>query len=216
MNFMLLIFLRCFIVFLLVITIPLASVLPLQLGWESHFIENFQVFVLLSGALMSLEFACRENNRQQHYFWLVCAPIWLVLALRELSWGTTLFLAPLGFNPEMGPVYSSSQQLSPWFRTSMQIIAGTLVFISISLFALTRQYQTIISLWRKRQFPWFELAMAFVGAVLCTASEGHAFFEFSFYSEGRQQIMEESFELCCYLALLCGQWKIGACPNKKS
>lgn len=212
---MLLIFLRCFIIALLILTIPLASIMPIQLGWENHFIENFQVFTLLSGSLMSLEFAFREKNKQKRCFWLVCAPIWVVLALRELSWGTTLFVAPLGFNPEMGPIYSSSLQLWPWFRTSMQILAGALMLFSLSLFVVTRQHQVLTHFWKERKFPIFELILAFIGAVLCTASEGHAFFEFSFYSEARQQIMEEVFELCSYLALLCGQWRIGACTNSK-
>lgn len=196
-----------FLILLLILACyPLAQVLPVSAGWENGLVENAQVVVLAGGAIMALFFSTRSQSKQWRWFWLMLVPLWLLLIGRELSWGASVLMPALRMHAETGPVYSSSQLD---FRMQMHVIAGALLVLSALIFILTRQYRSIVQIVRKRSLPVFEIVLAVCAAILCTNAEGHGFMTFSALSEGQQQVLEELFELCVYLSVVAGQYRIG-------
>ena len=71
---------------------PMAPWLPVTMGWENGVLENLQLVQLLAGAGLAWWFA-RTGHAALGY---TAVMVWLVLAARELSWGATLWAAPLG------------------------------------------------------------------------------------------------------------------------
>lgn len=193
---------RFFIIVLLLTSFYLAGKLPIQAGWENNSIESLQMLVLSGGLISALYFAFKSSDRQRKWFAWMLVPIWIILMAREVSWGTSLLLPPLYTHPETGPVYSSKQLE---YRTLMHIVAALLLVASGLIFFLSKQYKTILRLFQKRAFPWFEVSLAFIAVILSTTAEGHGFYQISFLNEAQLQVLEELFELCVYLTLVSAQ-----------
>lgn len=209
--------LRVLVVLVLAVSYPVALWLPDWVGWENGPVENTQALVLFLGFVAALIFAARSHGATQtgspvRLFWIMVAPVWLILCVRELSWGA-VFMPPLLVDPETGPVFSSSAQL--WYKPAVYPAVGVLVLGCVVVFAWTRQYRTLSWLWRFRKFPLFELTLALIGAVLSTAAEGHGGLQFlQHLGHGQQQIIEEVAELGAYLAVFTAQWRVwlALCP----
>lgn len=193
---------RFFITVLLLTSFFLAEKLPIQAGWENNSIESLQMIVLSGGLIFALYYAFKSNERQQQWFAWMLVPIWIVLMAREVSWGTSLLLPPLYIHPETGPVYSSRQLEC---RTFMHVLVALLVAVSGLIFVLSKQYKTILRIFQKKIFPWFEVSVAFIAVILSTTAEGHGFYQITFLSEAQLQVLEELFELCVCLTLVSAQ-----------
>ena len=112
-------------VLLLVLLFPVALTLPEEYSFENHLIENLQVVVLLGGFVMTLRFV-GEMRDYVHIrnFWLTALPIWLIMALRELSWGRAFY--PVGMT-EDGPVFISLQDL--WYGPAVHPTLGVVIVV---------------------------------------------------------------------------------------
>lgn len=110
---------------LLVLLFPVALTLPKEYSFENHLIENLQVVVLLGGFAMTLRFV-RQMHRYVHIrnFWCTALPIWLIMALRELSWGRAFY--PVGMT-EDGPVFISLREL--WYGPAVHPALGVVIVV---------------------------------------------------------------------------------------
>lgn len=194
---------RAVIVLLMFTSYPLAQFLPVNAGWENGFIESIQLSFLLMGAGVAAYVGYNEPRAQWRWFAWMVIPVWLLLVGRELSWGATFLVAPTGIDPEMGPAYSSG--LLQGFKMVTRVIAGAMALFCAVVFVVTRQYQSIWFLCKHRLLPWVDLGLAFVGAVICSAADGHGIFEFASLSAGQLQTLEELFELVVYASVFVAQ-----------
>lgn len=114
-----------FSVLLLILLFPVALTLPKEYSFENHLIENLQVVVLLGGFTMTLGFVRQiAGHRHIRNFWLTALPIWLIMALRELSWGRAFY--PVGMT-EDGPVFISMREL--WYGPAVHPTLGVIILV---------------------------------------------------------------------------------------
>lgn len=183
----------------------LAPFLPPWAGWENGPVENAQAALLFWGGVSALRYAAQSQPGRTRAFWWMVAPIWFVMVGRELSWGAAL-LAPLRFSAEMGPAFSSSQQLA--YKPAVPPVVGMLAAFSLALFVRTRQDLTLQSLWQRRALPLAEIALFVAAMLLSNAAEGHMGLTIPWAEEWALQNLEEMAELCAYAALFCAQWRV--------
>ena len=184
---------------LLAASIPVAVLMPSQWGWENSWIENAQVVVLLGGFGASATFLHRASTRSDRTLWLGIAPIWLLIAARELSWGA-VFADPVGFTVD-GPQFTSN---TLWFKQYVDS-AGGLVFAACALLlAIARIDRVISRMIRSSVFPWAEALVVLLAALGSSIAESHLGFDADFLGT-QAQVVEEMVELVGYLALVLAQ-----------
>lgn len=74
-----------------VLSVPLAFVLPPKVAFENGAIENAQVVILLALAAANVKWSLAAANIRQRWFHRFCAALTFLFALRELSWGRVFF-----------------------------------------------------------------------------------------------------------------------------
>ena len=170
---------------------PLGLTLPAWCSWENGPIENLQVAVLVTGAVVSFVMARCQEDRQMRNFYLWLIPVWLLLAARELSWGR-VFFAPVSIGAS-GPVFPPLR--SVWY--------GHYVYPVNSVVILA----TLAGLWRSlkagavRQIRWpaIDALLLIVAAVVSQlVFERNLIVQLKPYS----QMFEEWSELLAYWCLL--------------
>ncbi|BFO55979.1 hypothetical protein [Acidovorax sacchari] len=185
-----------------------ASLLPVSAGWENGLLEDIQVVVLLAGACMAVlvargRTAGRAAGSVAKGLALASAPVWCLMAARELSWGAAL-LPPIGFSAE-GPVYSSSVL---WYKPAVAPLALLVLAWCAWVLLRSRVLRAVPALLRSRQFAWAELAILLLAATLSTYAEGHLGLPVARFLAGRAVVVEEWAELFAYLALVAAQWQV--------
>lgn len=190
----------------LILAYPLARLLPDQFGWENGFFENAQVIALLAAGLAALWWARQAPNAQVRWFWLMVAPIWFILTLRELSWGAVL-LEPLAWDAHTGPVFSSSKQLP--HKPLITGLAALALAFTFVVFLATRQWRTLTALYQRQSLPVLEVVLAMLAAVYSASAEGHiALPIYAGWSHASLQVLEEGTELFAYLFVALAQWRV--------
>ena len=202
MNMKSLLLSRVAIVFLMLASYPLALYLPANAGWENGFLESLQLSFLLMGAGVAAFVGYNETRVQWRWFVFMVIPVWCLLIGREVSWGVTFLVAPSFIDPEMGPTYSSAALHG--FKFVTRVIAGAMALFCVVVFVVSRQYQSILQLFKGKMLPWVELGL-FVGVVICSAADGHGFFKLTSLSAGHLQTFEELFELTVYISVFVAQ-----------
>ena len=105
-------------------------------------------------------------------YWLVSAgllgglaavAVWLVLAARELSWGATLWAAPLGMGWS-GPIYSSSVL---WYKPFVYPAIGAVLVVAGVALVRSGAPSMLYKLARSTPFVWVELMLAAAAASHC-------------------------------------------------
>ena len=167
------------------LSVPLAFTLPLELSFENGLIENAQVVILLLGAVIVLVF--RADDAQFKWFRRLFAAGLVLIALRELSWGRVFF--QIGMN-SLGPVFVPMAEYE--YRVPVHIFLA--VYIAAMLFVLVRfvPVKKILQNWQ----PLGAFAVIIIALALNYVGE-HGYFI------GREcgQILEEMNELILYLTL---------------
>ncbi len=179
--------------------VPLAYVLPPQIGWENGILENVQVVVLFLGGVLNFYFfrcahRLKINIRKQasgavrgnEMMWLTISYLFFLLTARELSWGRVFF--PIGMT-DAGPVLVRMNQV-PYHEIISVAIALSIIAIAASmLFA----------------FPWrrllFEVPFPgrYVVLTLASVALAHIGEHTALFSELEGQLVEEMAELLVYL-----------------
>lgn len=182
-----------------------ASRLPNSTGWENGPVENLQVAMLLAGGLVALHGGHVHQPGRLRTFWRLMAPIWFVLAVRELSWGAC-FLPPYDVAIETGPKFSSSVQL--WYRPAVPYLLLALLGLLLFQFVRTGQIYFLAALWKRRQVPWVELSCAVLCMLASGAAEGHLYVDLAFEHHWMAQNFEELSETGAYALVLMAQWRV--------
>ena len=81
---------RLLLLYLLLI-FPVSALLPYRFAFENGPIENAQAAILLGGALLCIRFS-HVSLPSIHRMWLAVSGLFLLLSLRELSWGRVFFV----------------------------------------------------------------------------------------------------------------------------
>ena len=180
-----------------------APQLPNWVGWENGPFESFQALLLLAGGLLAGWYGAKENNRQTRWFWWVQAPIWVILAAREMSWGV-VFLPPLSVLPSGEPVFSARRQLwyyKPLLRPLLVVVALACAVMGIR----SRQHEVLRRLWRQGDFPLLQIVIVAGCMLLSAAAEGKLGLSFAQMQADAAQIFEELAEGTAYVFMLLGQ-----------
>ncbi|RYF26052.1 MAG: hypothetical protein EOO33_08040 [Comamonadaceae bacterium] len=192
----------------LALSYPATALLPLSVAWENGWLENTQVAVLLMGAVMAVmfardsAFALPQGRAARGMAWAL-APVWCLLAARELSWGAVL-LPPVDFTQE-GPVYSSSLL---WYKPAVYPLAALVLAWCAWVFVRCRADRIVLPLLQSRHFVWAELAVFLLAGLLSTYAEEHLGIAVAAPLHGRTLIMEEWAEVVAYATLVLAQWQV--------
>lgn len=178
----------------LVACYPVSLFLPLSWGREAGVLENLQVMTLLSGFVMALIVFVRRRPERTAMLALWAAPVWLLLAGRELSWGRAWRAVP--------GVDAAGRALPPeplWFQPlvwpAAALLVGWLVYS-----AWHYRIDEVVRLAFVRSAPWLLLLVALGAAVGSTCAEGHMSCHLDLVA-ARAQVFEELVELLAYVAL---------------
>lgn len=173
---------------------PASFVLPGPWASEGGLLENAQVLVLVGGALLALGVFLRTRPARSAMLALWAAPVWLILAGRELSWGRAWLQEP-GLDAA-GRVVAVTP---PWLQTlAWPCAAALLAWLLYS--AWRYRIDELVRAALSRRTPWLCFAIALGAAMGSTCAEGHMSCSMDL-SASRAQLFEEMCELIAYLSL---------------
>lgn len=160
---------------------------------ENGPIENTQAAVLLGGCSLCLRYG-RRASLSLSRMWQSVSGIFLILTLRELSWGRVFF--PLGYTETGEPILTASADMP--FHTEVHIAIG--LASALCLYGLAR-YTPWRCVFRAISFPWKHLALLVLCMTLVTLGDHHAIFHTL-----QDQTIEVLSELLLYLTLCHTAW----------
>lgn len=186
------------------VSCAIALSLPVHWGWESGHLENMQAALLLVGAVSAMVAAWQQRSVPGGAIWKVASLFWLVMLGRELAWGATL-LAPLSFDPEHGPLYTSSVL---WWKPAVKWMCMGLLALCV-VWTLRHRLISRVGLrwWRESAMPWGALANFALAMVVGTLAEREGA-QWLPMSAGGLLVLEEMAECWAYLALWWAQWSL--------
>lgn len=165
-----------------ILSIPLAFVLPVEWSFENGLIENAQVVMLIIAAIFILSVPSRLK-----WFQRLFAAGLVLMALRELSWGRVFF--PVGME-DFGAVFVDMAH----YKYRVPVYIFLTAYISAMLFVLIR-FVPVRKILYGRQ-PLAAFAVLFIAFLLnYIGDQGYIF------GKGNGQILEELNELIFYLTL---------------
>lgn len=176
----------------LLASFPLGVALPAAWAREGGALENAQVAVLLAGAVAALLAYLRLRPHRSAMLGTAAAPLWLLLAGRELSWGRVL--APV--------LLDSSGAVSAglgWYRLGGKAAALMLLAVACWNAWRFRVDRTLHVLWAGAA-PWIGIAVIVGAAIGSTCAEGHMSCSLDL-APARAQVVEELCELVAYIGL---------------
>lgn len=176
--------------------LPASLALPAAWSREGGPLENLQVAVLVAGGVLALRLALRRWPTQPARLALWVAPVWLLLAGRELSWGREWLLQP-GVD-------------TLW----LQALARPAAVVLLAWLVLSAWRDRIDEPLRAafaRRTPWVGLLVVLGGAIGSTCAEGHMSCDLPM-AETQAQLFEELAELLAYGALCVIQHGLFAHP----
>lgn len=175
---------------------PLSAVVPSDWARESGLLENLQVLVLVGGCVLALAVFVRLRPARIALLALWVAPIWLILAGRELSWGRAWRASP-GLD-------AAGHALPPeplWFQPIIWPAAALLI-VTLVYSAWHFRLDEVVRAAFARRTPWLCFVVALGAAMGSTCAEGHMSCSLDMVA-AQAQVLEELVELLAYLAL-CG------------
>lgn len=178
----------------LVACYPLSAMLPAGWAREGGILESAQVLVLLAGAVVGFAAFLRLRPDRLGLLALWAAPVWLLLAGRELSWGRVLLPADEGHLPN-GVAMNGVLWLQAGVKPGAVVLALGLLYG-----AWRYRIHTIVRAAFARRMPWLCLAIGLAAAIGSTCAEDHMSCSFGF-ATARSNLIEELVELVAYIAL---------------
>ncbi|MCM2458418.1 hypothetical protein HGO37_23775 [Rhizobium sp. CG4] len=185
---------------LLALSFACAGILPAWTGYENGPIENAQVLILLGGAVVAMVFAADQQSTLR-WFWLAVIPLWIVMALRELSWGG-VFMPALSVS-EHGPYFSSSQL---WYRSYIVPMLVAVSLLVAVLFIKAKGPHILKYLVTTRQLPYADIVLVILSMIISAGAEGHMGLNFGEW--GHMLVLEEMSETAAYVFLLSAQARV--------
>lgn len=173
---------------------PASLVLPAAWAREGGPLENLQVLVLGAGCVLALLVYLRARPARVAMLALWAAPVWLLLAGRELSWGKA-WLAP----PGSEALAVTAHWIGPLARPAAALLLAWLIF-SAWHYRIDGPVRAALA----RRVPWLCLLVMLAGAMGSTCAEGHMSCHLDM-AASRAQLFEELCELLAYVALCLTQ-----------
>ena len=165
-----------------ILSVPLAFVLPVEWSFENGLIENAQVVVLLISAV----FISNVRSEMKWFQRLFAAGL-VLIALRELSWGRVFF--PIAME-DLGPVFVEMADYE--YRIPVYIFIG--VYVAMMIFILIR-FVPVMNILRGSQ------PLAAFGVIFFAALFNHIGDQGYIIGKAGGQILEELNELILYAVL---------------
>ena len=176
------------------ILIPLCFVLPVECSFENHFLENLEVVVLLAGFILALGKTLFTELYDSIKFYIAFSIIFLLMAMRELSWGRVFY--PVGTDASGEEIFIKVQQL--WYFDILYPLIALLVLIALALIGyFYYQSETKGIRWN---VPLIETILFVVMSLLSQCIFDRGLID---YLDTYSQNLEECSELLAYIALLC-------------
>lgn len=175
---------------------PASLMLPAAWAREGGLLENLQVLVLCAGCVLALLMYMRARPARVAMLALWVAPVWLLLAGRELSWGRAWL-------PDPATATDSIAAMAPWFQPLVRSGAAVL----LAALVLSAVYYRIDGPLRAafaRRVPWIVLVVLLAAAMGSTCAEGHMSCHLDSVLPSAQTF-EELCELLAYVALCMAQ-----------
>lgn len=180
----------------LVASYPASLVLPAAWSREGGLLETLQVIVLGLGCMLALLVYVRARPTPVAMLALWVAPVWLLLAGRELSWGRAW--------PGAEAMAATAHWIGPLARPGAVLLLAWLVF-SAAYYRIDRPLRAALV----RRVPWLGLVVTLAGAMGSTCAEGHMSCHLDMAASSAQ-LFEELCELLAYAALCSMQYVVFA------
>ena len=169
---------------------PASLVLPATWAREGGLLESLQVVVLCAGCVLALLMYARTRPARVAMLALWAAPVWLLLAGRELSWGRAWL--PPNADDAMSAL---ALWLQPLARPGAVVLLAWLVFSAV-YYRIDAPVRAAFA----RRVPWLMLVVLLAAAMGSTCAEGHMSCHLDSVL-ARAQTFEELCELIAYVAL---------------
>lgn len=185
-----------FLAFILV-SYPLA--MPEAWGLENGIIENTQVVALLCGGVAAFLVWARNRGTSLGALGASTAPIWLILAARELSWGAVITQAD---------AVRAGLPLQPmWYKPAVAPVICALLAWSASTIWRHRLGRYLVGLVRNGHYALVPLVLAVIASYFSACAEGHVVCGIH-ANPHHSQDWEEGLELIAYVALVFAQQRV--------
>lgn len=175
---------------------PASLVLPAAWAREGGLLENLQVLVLCAGCILALLMYMRTRPARVAMLALWVAPVWLLLAGRELSWGRAWL-------PDPATATDTLAAMAPWFPPLVRSGAAVLL-AALALGAVYYRIDGPLRAAFARRVPWLVLMVLLAAAMGSTCAEGHMSCHLDSVLPSAQTF-EELCELLAYVALCMAQ-----------
>ena len=169
---------------------PASVVLPAAWAREGGPLESLQVAVLCAGCVLALLMYARTRPARIAMLALWVAPVWLLLAGRELSWGR----AWLPHTAD-GAMTAMALWFQPLARPGAAVLLAWLL-LSAVYYRIDGPVRAAFA----RRVPWMVLVVLLAAAMGSTCAEGHMSCHLDQVLP-RAQTFEELCELLAYVAL---------------
>lgn len=168
----------------LVVSVPLSMILPPSLAFENGPIENFQVVLLICASIYSLRLMLDSYAHGAKAFHVFCALGFVLLTLRELSWGRVFYQTDFDAK---GPVFVPMSDYAWRFEAHIFIA----VVVLLMLFLLIKHLP--LRRLRSSRLPIALFAIVLVGVIMQYSGE-HGYL----IGKTHGQVLEELCETIIY------------------
>lgn len=179
--------------------------LPIECSFENHIMENSEVVILAAGFLLMIHRCKYALRKAAQKLWTGCALLYLVMVMRELSWGRVFFPVGMRENGEQAFIPMSQISFAPL------IYAAVAVMVLTALACMAKSLRECAHQEMSWKMPVWHLA-AFAALMIvsqCVFEKG--------LIVGVQygQLLEEAAEITAYASLVCFTANLSVTKQKK-
>ena len=183
----------CILFILLIILLSLSPFIPKECSYENHLFENLEVVVLIIGFILSLGKTLFTPLYDSIKFYTAFSIIFLLMAMRELSWGRVFY--PIGIDNNGEEIFIKVQEL--WYFDILYPLITILVIITLGLLLYFYYQSTIKGIdWN---VPAVETVLFIILSILSQCVFDR---ELIPYLAPYNQNLEEFCELFAYISLI--------------
>ena len=183
----------CILFILLIILLSLSPFIPKECSYENHLFENLEVVVLIIGFILSLGKTLFTPLYDSIKFYTAFSIIFLLMAMRELSWGRVFY--PIGIGNSGEEIFIKVQEL--WYFDILYPLITILVIITLGLLLYFYYQSTIKGIdWN---VPAVETVLFIILSILSQCVFDR---ELIPYLAPYNQNLEEFCELFAYISLI--------------
>ena len=168
---------------LILLTCTAAPLMPEEWGYENSWIENAQMLVMASGLVLLMT---AKNHQHLYRFG---ALVLLLLMMREVSFGRTIFFAVPG---KVNTFYKWKEIPYGWMA---HILVGVYIALMVAYFVWTKVYREFWRVLTGIRIPVVTLLMMLLAMATVISAE-------RLHLAGTGEVVEEVAELSLYFSLV--------------